>query len=142
VGDGPYLAEMRQFLPDAIFTGALSGRELAEAFASADLFLFPSTTDTFGNVVIEALASGLPCVVSDRGGPKDLIDPGATGVITRALDVAGFADEVRRLLADADGLARMRSAARAAVENRDWRKAAREFWATGEQEAAPSPAPK
>ena len=73
VGDGPYVKELRQQLPEAIFTGALSGATLAAAFASADLFLFPSTTDTFGNVIIEAMASGLPCIVSDHGraeGPR------------------------------------------------------------------------
>lgn len=134
VGDGPYLPELRQALPDAVFTGALGGQELAQAFASADLFLFPSTTDTFGNVVIEALASGLPCVVSDKGGPKDLIEPGRTGSITRALDATAFAEEVNRLLADTAQLATMREAARAAVEQRDWRKAAREFWAMTETE--------
>src|SRR5581483_979549 len=63
VGDGPYSKELRETLPDAIFTGYLTGLDLAKAFASADVFVFPSTTDTFGNVVLEALASGLPTVV-------------------------------------------------------------------------------
>ncbi|HEX8295902.1 MAG TPA: glycosyltransferase, partial [Chthoniobacteraceae bacterium] len=85
VGDGPYLKDLRQMLPDAAFTGYLAGLELARAFASADVFVFASTTDTFGNVILEALASGLPCVVSDQGGPKDLIVHGTTGYITRAL---------------------------------------------------------
>jgi glycosyltransferase involved in cell wall biosynthesis len=132
VGEGPYQKEFRQSVPEAVFTGALMGEELAQAFASADLFLFPSTTDTFGNVIIEALASGLPCVVSDQGGPKDLIEPGRTGSITRALDVAAFAREVRQLLSEPAKLEAMREAARATVENRDWLKAAREFWATAD----------
>jgi glycosyltransferase involved in cell wall biosynthesis len=77
VGDGPYLKELRQLLPGAAFTGYLAGLELARAFASSDVFLFPSTTDTFGNVILEALASGVPCVVSMKAGPKDLIEHGA-----------------------------------------------------------------
>ncbi len=125
---------MRQALPEAVFTGALVGHELAQAFASADLFLFPSTTDTFGNVIIEALASGLPCIVSDQGGPKDLIEPGRTGAITRALDITAFATEVKSLLDDPARLDAMRPAARAAVESRDWVKAARQFWAMTETE--------
>ncbi len=60
VGDGPYLKELREALPEAFFTGYLSGGDLAKAFASADIFVFPSTTDTFGNVVLEAMASGFP----------------------------------------------------------------------------------
>ena len=66
------------------FTGYLAGLDLARAFASADVFLFPSTTDTFGNVILEAMASGVPCIVSDQGGPKDLVVHGKTGYITRA----------------------------------------------------------
>ena len=73
VGDGPYLSEMKRLLPDALFTGYLRGEELADAYASADFFVFPSTTDTFGNVVLEAQASGLPVIVSDVGGPRDLV---------------------------------------------------------------------
>jgi glycosyltransferase involved in cell wall biosynthesis len=128
VGHGPYAKELQRLLPDAIFTGPLSGDELGRAFASADLFVFPSTTDTFGNVIIEALASGLPCVVSDQGGPKDLVEPGVTGYITRALDADGFAQQIREVLAGPAKLAAMRPACRAAVENRDWREAARKFW--------------
>jgi glycosyltransferase involved in cell wall biosynthesis len=128
VGDGPYRAELREMLPDAIFTGVLAGRELATAFASADIFLFPSTTDTFGNVILEAQASGLPCVVSDQGGPRDLIEPGRTGHITRALDVEDFAGRVRELALDSAARQRMGALSRAAVEDRDWSEAGRQFW--------------
>ncbi|MFL6530851.1 MAG: glycosyltransferase, partial [Chthoniobacterales bacterium] len=74
VGDGPYAEAMAALLPDAAFTGYLSGEDLAMAYASADLFVFPSTTDTFGNVIIEAQASGLPVIVSDAGGPQELVE--------------------------------------------------------------------
>ncbi|MGV3532510.1 MAG: glycosyltransferase family 4 protein, partial [Chthoniobacteraceae bacterium] len=129
VGDGPYLAELREHLPDAVFTGILSGFELAQAFASADVFVFPSTTDTFGNVVLEALASGLPNVVSDQGGPKDLVAHGVTGYVTRALDVEDFTESVARIASDRDLRQNMSAAARQAVQDRDWAEAGRKFWA-------------
>ena len=129
VGDGPYLKELRMLLPDAAFTGYLAGLELAQAFASSDVFLFPSTTDTFGNVILEALASGVPCVVSDQGGPKDLIAHGATGFITRALDVADFAQHVAKIARDPALRQTMGTAAHRAVQDRDWAEAGRQFWA-------------
>ncbi|MDQ3621261.1 MAG: glycosyltransferase family 1 protein, partial [Verrucomicrobiota bacterium] len=129
VGEGPYLKELQQILPDAIFTGYLAGLELARAFASADIFLFPSTTDTFGNVILEALASGVPCVVSDQGGPKDLVSHGATGYVTRALDTNDFTAHVQRLIDDPCVRLAMSTQARRSVLNRDWAQAGREFWA-------------
>ena len=132
VGDGPYLKELRSLLPEATFTGYLAGLELARAYASSDLFLFPSTTDTFGNVILEALASGVPCIVSDQGGPKDLIDPGSTGFITRALDADDFARRVQQLADDSSLRQAMSIEAHRAVQNRDWSEAARKFWALSE----------
>jgi len=129
VGDGPYLKELRTLLPDAAFTGYLGGLELARAYASSDVFLFPSTTDTFGNVILEALASGLPCVVSDQGGPKDLIVHGTTGFITRALDTEDFARHVAQIADDSNLRHAMSIEAHRAVQDRDWREAARQFWA-------------
>jgi len=129
VGDGPYLKELRTLVPDATFTGYLAGLELARAFASADVFVFPSTTDTFGNVILEALASGIPCVVSDQGGPKDLIAHGTNGFITRALDVEDFTRQVAKVVADPDLRQAMGIEAHRTVQSRDWSEAAREFWA-------------
>ncbi len=82
VGEGPYRAELEKLLPGAIFTGIITGRELGVAYASADLFIFPSTTDTYGNVVVEAMAAGLPAAVSDAGGPRELIKNPQMGRIT------------------------------------------------------------
>lgn len=130
VGDGPFQKELRQLLPDAAFTGYLTGLDLARAFASADVFLFPSTTDTFGNVILEALASGVPCVVSDQGGPKDLIAHGATGFITRALDVADFTAAVEKIAHDPALRQALGDTAHRTVQDRDWAEAGREFWAT------------
>src|SRR4029078_12685175 len=87
VGHGPYAEALEKSLPDAFFTGYLSGTELATAYASAEIFVFPSTTDTFGNVILEAQASGLPVVVSDSGGPKELVAHNVNGLITRSHNV-------------------------------------------------------
>ena len=128
VGDGPYLKELRETLPEAKFTGMLTGLELAKAFASADVFVFPSTTDTFGNVVLEALASGLPVVVSDQGGPHELVENGVTGFITRSLDVEDFTGAMLRLVPDTALRKTMGENARRAVQDRDWSAACDKFW--------------
>jgi len=132
VGDGPYLKELRDTLPEAVFTGYLSGADLAKAFASADIFVFPSTTDTFGNVVLEAMASGLPAVVSDTGGPRELVRNGVTGYVTRSHDVTDFATATERLVADPALRDSMRANALAAVRDRDWSEAFARFWAESE----------
>lgn len=120
VGDGPMREELEAALPDAVFAGHRSGEELARWYASADVFVFPSTTETLGNVVLEALASGLPAVVVDRGGPQDLIDPGVTGFVARANDVADIAGRLETLLRDGALRERMGRAAVAAAAARDW----------------------
>ena len=81
VGDGPFRKRMEQEAPNAKFTGFLTGRELSRAYASADLFAFPSETDTFGNVVLEAMSSGLPVVVTDKMGPRELVEHGSNGFV-------------------------------------------------------------
>lgn len=128
VGHGPYSKALEEQLPDACFTGYLTGEELARAYASADIFVFPSTTDTFGNVIIEAQAAGLPVIVSDEGGPKELVREGETGLITKARDPVDFAQAIRRLVADDALREAMGAAARATVENRNWPSAFRKFW--------------
>jgi glycosyltransferase involved in cell wall biosynthesis len=129
VGHGPYADEWKAEFPEAIFTGYLSGEELAAAYASADVFVFPSTTDTFGNVIIEAQASGLPCVVSDQGGPRELVTDGEDGFITRGGDLPELCAAVRKLCADEELRRAMGAAARRRVEDRSWPNAARNFWA-------------
>jgi glycosyltransferase involved in cell wall biosynthesis len=120
VGDGPMRAELEASLPHARFAGHQAGEALARWYASADVFVFPSTTETLGNVVLEALASGLPAVVVDRGGPQDLIEPGVTGFVARSNDPADIADRVETLLRDGALRARMGRAARIAAAERDW----------------------
>jgi glycosyltransferase involved in cell wall biosynthesis len=128
VGHGPYIDALAKKLPDACFTGYLSGVELATAYASADLFAFPSTTDTFGNVIIEAQAAGLPVIVSDAGGPQELVEDGVNGLITKARDVESFAAAIRTLACDAELRARMGERARQSVQDRSWPNAFRKFW--------------
>lgn len=115
VGDGPYLEEMRARLADtpAVFTGVLRGEALHAAFASGDLFVFPSVTDTFGRVVIEAQASGLPVLVSDEGGPRDAVLPEHTGRIVPGITEERFASAIREILADPTRLAEWKRNARA-----------------------------
>ena len=120
VGDGPMRKELQERCPDGLFTGLMPHDDVAVAMASADLFLFPSTTDSHGNVVLEAQASGLPVLVSDRGGPREHMVPGQTGFVCAAHDVEAFGRQIAVLLRDA-GLRRAHSeAARRYAETRDW----------------------
>jgi glycosyltransferase involved in cell wall biosynthesis len=128
VGDGPYMAEMKRLLGDAIFTGYLGGEDLARAYASADFFVFPSTTDTFGNVILEAQASGIPVIVSDVGGPRDLVTHGVDGFVTKGQDAADLAEAIRKLSVDADLRKNMGASGRSRVETRDWTEAFQKFW--------------
>jgi phosphatidylinositol alpha 1,6-mannosyltransferase len=120
VGDGPMRGRLSAALPAAVFAGHRTGEELARWYASADVFVLPSTTETLGNVVLEALASGLPSVVVDRGGPQDLIEGGVNGFIARANDPVDIADRLQPLLEDAGLRARAGAAARASARSRDW----------------------
>ena len=130
VGDGPYLGEMVRELTGrgCYFTGVLKGEELYAAYASGDLFVFPSTTDTYGNVVLEAHASGLPAVVTDMGGPREIIEPGKTGLIAPGKDALAMADCIESLMGDAPRLRRMAQAARELAEGRSWRSAFDATW--------------
>src|SRR6267143_341438 len=120
VGLGPYKDALAAALPDAVFLGYLKGEALAKAYASADVFVFPSTTDTFGNVVLEAQASGLPVIVSDLGGPKELVEDGTTGFVTKAHDPEDFARAIERIAQDAQLRVRMGQKARQNVVDRSW----------------------
>src|SRR3989441_7594462 len=132
VGHGPYSREFSESLPEALFTGYLTGKELAAAYASADIFVFPSTTDTFGNVIIEAQASGVPVIVSDSGGPKELVENNRNGLITKSHDVEDLTRAIRELVADPERRKRMGNFARESVIDRTWPTAFRKFWAATE----------
>jgi glycosyltransferase involved in cell wall biosynthesis len=100
LGSGPMEKELKNKMPDAVFPGYLTGDELHKAYASGDIFLFPSTTETFGNVVQEAISSGLPAVVSDIGGCKEIVIESDAGIVCRAKDADHFSDSVSNLIED------------------------------------------
>jgi glycosyltransferase involved in cell wall biosynthesis len=120
VGDGPYLSEMQRLLKGApvTFTGVLKGEALAQAYASSDLFVFPSATDTFGNVVLEAQASGLPVIVTDKGGPCENVLPNETGLVVPAGDPDALLRAIIHLIDAPERIQYMRRKARAHVESR------------------------
>jgi glycosyltransferase involved in cell wall biosynthesis len=132
VGHGPYSEALAGELPDAFFTGYLTGRDLAAAYASADVFVFPSTTDTFGNVVIEAQASGIPVVVSDSGGPKELVEDHENGLITKSRNADDLARAIKLLVTDPKLREQMAARARESVIDRTWPNAFRKFWTATE----------
>ena len=101
VGDGPARAALQAALPDAHFTGALRGPELARHYASADVFLFPSRTETFGNVVLEAMASGLAVVAFDEGAAREHVRPQINGLLARKGDEREFVTQAVALACDA-----------------------------------------
>jgi glycosyltransferase involved in cell wall biosynthesis len=123
VGDGPERAALRSAAPGAIFTGHLGGEELPVAYASSDIFLFPSDTETFGSVTLEAMASGLPTICADATGSRSLVDPGVTGALLDPLDDAGFFREALALATDSDLRSRMGAAARARSLRFSWDEA-------------------
>lgn len=118
VGNGIEREWLQDHLKTAEFTGFLSGVELAGAYANMDLLLFPSETETYGLVVIEAMAAGVPVVVSNVGGPKYQVREGVDGFV--AEDVDSYVNAARQLMADPAALCRMRAAARGASESRTW----------------------
>lgn len=101
VGNGPAFDELKVRLRDTIFTGYLQGPTLSRAYASSDLFLFPSDTETFGNVTLEAMASGLPTVCADATGSRTLVEHGETGLLVPAGNASAFLEAVHHLVDDA-----------------------------------------
>jgi len=111
VGEGPEAGELKERVPDAHFAGFQQNGALARWYASADLLVFPSTTETFGNVVLEAFASGVPAVGADACGTKDLVEHGVNGLLARPNDPADLARQIASLLSDPGRLAQMGDAA-------------------------------
>lgn len=125
VGDGPHRAELeRRFAgTPTVFAGALEGEELAAAYASADVFAFPSTTETLGLVALESMASGVPVVGARAGGIPFAVDDGRTGLLVEPGDADELTDRLARLLDDPALRARMGAAGRAEAEKLGWRAA-------------------
>ncbi len=120
VGDGPLLAQLRRQQPRHIFAGTRLGEDLAAHYASADIFLFPSLTETFGNVVPEALASGLGVVAFDCAAAADLIEDGGNGRTVAAGDRPAFIQAAIDLATDPPHLATLRARAADSVAALDW----------------------
>lgn len=118
IGDGPLRQSLRKRHPDCLFPGELRGEELAASYASADLFLFPSMTETFGNVVVEALASGLPVVAFDCAAANTLIRPGRNGALAPPGDAQAFMAAARSLIVQLSD--KMREHCRESVASLDW----------------------
>ena len=126
VGHGTERLWLEKNLLRAEFTGVLHGEDLARAYANMDLFVFPSRADAFGNVVQEALAAGTPAVVTDRGGPKFLVNSGVTGYV--AENDREFIDRAISLMTDPETHWRMRRAARQAACSASWDRVFEEVW--------------
>lgn len=118
VGEGSEREWLRRNLRNAELPGLLHGETLARVYASMDVFVFPSETDTFGNVILEAAASGVPAIVSGAGGPKFLVEPGVTGIVAR--NAQDFRAAVTRLAAEPETVRRMGAAAREKALERRW----------------------
>lgn len=122
VGEGPLRASLAQRFPQHVFAGLRRGVDLAEHYASADLFLFPSLTETFGNVTAEALASGLGVVAYDCAGAAELIVDDHNGRLAAVDDAGAFVDAARSLAAAPGELSRLRAEAAASVGHLDWER--------------------
>ena len=120
VGDGPQRATLEQQVPDAVFCGAQRGEVLAEHYASGDLFLFPSLTETFGNVVLEAMASGLAVVAYDEAAAAQHLRHGHSGALAMPGDQAAFIDAACWLLEEEETLRRVRLNARKHASRQGW----------------------
>jgi len=128
VGDGPQLPELARAFPDCLFLGRRTGAELVSLYQSADVFVFPSRTDTFGNVMLEALSCGVPVAAYPVTGPLDVLTDGYAGVLDEDLGVA-----VRK------ALTLSRHAARRHAQNFTWRRCADLFAAHLVPAQVPSP---
>lgn len=120
VGDGPAREELEDRLSNTLFTGFLEGDELARAYASSDVFLFPSDTETFGNVTLEAMASGLPTICADAAGSRDLVRPETTGLLCPPGDREAFTTAAQRLVLNSDLRGRMSRAAHERAQDFKW----------------------
>jgi len=107
VGDGPIRKDLERIMPEALFLGYKTGAELSTIFASSDLFVFPSTTETFGNVVLESMASGLVPVCSDEGGASSSIKQNYTGLICKAKDSFDFSRQIVSVLSNLNEVNRL-----------------------------------
>lgn len=120
VGGGPAERRLRRQHPDAVFTGPKTGVELAEHYASGDIFLFPSRTETFGNVTLEAMASGLAVIAYDLAAAHELINPGHNGLLARTASASAFVGQALACAADPGRCGKLKRHARETALQHDW----------------------
>jgi phosphatidylinositol alpha 1,6-mannosyltransferase len=120
IGEGPARPWFEEQLPDAIFTGQLTGTDLARALASSDLLLNPSITEAFGNVTLEAMACALPVVAAEASGTTNLVRHGVTGTIVDPEEIDEFAAALEAYARDPDLRRRHGEAGLAIAETMDW----------------------
>jgi phosphatidylinositol alpha 1,6-mannosyltransferase len=129
VGEGPARAALQEMMPRAHFTGFLTGEALSVAYASSDVFLFPSATETFGNVTVEALASGLPAVCADIGGATGIVEPWKNGFLVKPDDAQALGEAIETLTRDSGLRRRMSENAFASSKNYSWKATVRRYQA-------------
>jgi glycosyltransferase involved in cell wall biosynthesis len=122
VGDGPYRQQLEKIFAGTPthFVGYLAGQDLAAAYASGDAFLFPSSTETLGLVLLEAMAAGCPVVGANRGGIPDIVSDGVNGCLYEPNQAGSLTAAVERLLGDASQRAQLRQNAREEAERWGW----------------------
>ncbi|MEM7228116.1 MAG: glycosyltransferase [Planctomycetota bacterium] len=145
VGDGPLLESLRRqtrHRSQILFTGNLHGEDLSTAYASSDVFVFPSTTDTFGNVVLEAQASGVPAIVTDRGGPCEIVGQNNSGIVCDVSNPNGAVDElIRAMIELGDNPEKRRELGQRALENAStmsWPSVLDTLWNVNEDDGFPT----
>jgi glycosyltransferase involved in cell wall biosynthesis/predicted metal-dependent phosphoesterase TrpH len=141
VGDGPLMGDLRKRCrgrDDIIMTGYLHGEDLSRTYASADVFVFPSSTDTFGNVVLEAQASGLPAIVSDQGGPPEIVRRHGSGIVVDMNSADALTDAMARLYSDADLRSQLAGKALENARESTWSSILDAFWHCPVQELSQS----
>jgi glycosyltransferase involved in cell wall biosynthesis len=117
-------------MPGAIFVGYQSGEALSTCYASSDVLVFPSTTETFGNVIVEAMASGIPAITSNVGGCKGSVRDGVTGFITKAKDPEDIAGKIEPLLNNPDLRKQMGWNAHCYAQTQTWERFFGELFAS------------
>jgi glycosyltransferase involved in cell wall biosynthesis len=123
VGDGPQAAELRARHPDFVFAGMRTGGDLAEHYASADAFVFPSTTETFGNVTLEAMASGLAVLAYDYAAARQYLRHETSALLAPIHDADVFVGMAERLARQPELVPRLRAEARRVAETVSWSRA-------------------
>jgi glycosyltransferase involved in cell wall biosynthesis len=130
IGDGPLLGRMKERLsyPNVVFTGFLFDADLSGAYAGSDIFVVPDTADGFGTVALEAMASGVPIVVTDHNGSREIVEDGITGLVARTRSASDLVSAVERLLDDGALRRQMAGACRAHAESCGWEQIYLDFW--------------